>query len=122
MPRFYVVHASGAINTADKDASWPMNFMVTVTDDEGNAADNPKFEVWSDQTQELINVVHIKQPAPAKWFSLQHFVDFTSGTPYPQQFQYVIRAFNHLSNGGIIEGQTTVLVTWLGPSKRPHPE
>jgi hypothetical protein len=119
MSRFYVVHASGAVNTAYSGELWPMNFMVTVSDDEGNAAANPKFEVWSDQDQGLINVVAIKQPAPAKWFALQHFVNFTDNTPAPQQYMYVIRAFNHLSNGGTIEGQTTVLVTWLGPAHRP---
>jgi hypothetical protein len=113
MSRFYVVHASGAVSPSNDAPLWPMNFVVTVTDDEGNAAADPKFEVWSGQNQGLINVTAIKQPAPAKWFALQHWVDFSGSTPVPQQFLYVIRAFNHLTNGGVIEGQTTVLVTWL---------
>ncbi len=119
MSRFYVVHASGAVNTALAGELWPMNFAVTVADQDGVPADNPKFEVWSVQTQNLIDIVHIKQPAPAKWFALQHFVNFTTSTPFPQEYLYVIRAFNLLQNGGTIEGQTTVAVTWLGPAHRP---
>jgi hypothetical protein len=122
MSRFYVVHASGAVSPSNDAPLWPMNFVVTVTDDEGNAAADPKFEVWSGQNQGLINITAIKQPAPAKWFALQHWVDFSGSTPVPQQFLYVIRAFNHLTNGGVIEGQATVLVTWLGPPHRPAHE
>jgi hypothetical protein len=121
MSRCYVVHASGAVSPSNDAPLWPMNFVVTVTDDEGNAAADPKFEVWSGQDQGLINVAAIKQPAPAKWFALQHWVNFSGSTPVPQQFLYVIRAFNHLTDGGVIEGQTTVLVTWLGaPHHPPH--